>query len=85
MIALTDDVYSLWVDTLSKLVCETSDRMVGHVTPSDPDMAWIRQLWPAGAKSIDWSVAVGLCRSIGLAVPQEKDLAEVCLQHALQN
>ena len=79
MIALTDDVYTLWVDTLSKLVSETSDRMVGHGTPSDPDTAWIRQLWPAGAKNIDWGVAVGLCRSIGLAVPQEKDLTEVNL------
>ena len=81
MIALTDDVYNLWVDTLGKLVSETSDRMVGHATPSDPDTAWIRQLWPAGAKNIDWSVAVGLCRSIGLAVPQEKDLIEVSLSH----
>lgn len=77
MIALTDDVYKLWVNTLSKLVSETSDRMVGHGTPSDPDMAWIRQLWPAGAKSIDWSVAVGLCRSIGLPVPQDSEGMQV--------
>lgn len=77
MIALTDDVYKLWVDTLSKLVSETSDRMVGHATPSDPDTAWIRQLWPAGAKSIDWGVAVGLCRSIGLAVPHHRDGVKV--------
>lgn len=77
MIALTDDVYGLWVDTLSRLVSETSDRMVGHGTPSDPDTAWIKQLWPVGAKEIDWGVAVGLCRSIGLAVPQERDLAQV--------
>ena len=79
MIALTDDVYKLWVDTLSRLVSETSDRMVGHGTPSDPDTAWIRQLWPAGAKSIDWSVAVGLCRSIGLVVPQNRDGTPVSL------
>lgn len=84
MIALTDDVYKLWVSTLSKLVSETSDRMVGHATPSssDPDTAWIRQLWPAGAKSIDWSVAVGLCRSIGLPVPQDMDGIQVGLRSA---
>lgn len=72
MIALTDQTYKLWAETLGQLVSVTSDRIVGQVTPSDPDSAWIRQLWPAGARSIDWTTAVGLCRSIGLAVPDKK-------------
>ena len=74
MIALTDDVYEMWVDTLRKLVSETSDRLVAEVTPTDPDLMWIRQLWPAGAKTVDLMAAEGLCRKIGLIVP--KDVAE---------
>ena len=71
MTALTDDMYTLWVDTLTRLVSETSDRMVAQVTPSDPDMMWIRQLWPAGAKSIDFPTAQGLCGGLGLNISSE--------------
>lgn len=71
MVALTDDVYQLWIDTLKALVSETSDRLVAEVTPSDPDMMWIRQLWPAGANVIDPSKAIALCRQIGLMVDED--------------
>ena len=71
MTALTDEMYNLWVDTLTRLVSETSDRMVAQVTPSDPDMMWIRQLWPAGAKCIDFATAQGLCGGLGLNIPTD--------------
>ena len=71
MIALTDDVYDLWVKTLQTLVAETSDRLVAQVTPNDPDTMWIRQLWPAGTRTIDFSTASGLCGQIGLPIPEE--------------
>jgi hypothetical protein len=70
MIALTDESYKLWADTLGALVSVTSDRVVGQAMPSDPDSAWIRQLWPAGAKCIDWATAEKLLRLIGLPVPE---------------
>jgi hypothetical protein len=70
MISLTDDVHDHWIDTLRTLVAETSDRAVAEIKPSDPDLIWIRQLWPAGSSTIDMGTAVGLCRSIGLAVPK---------------
>lgn len=69
MIALTDDVYDHWVQTLRTLVSQTSDRAVGDVVPADPDLLWIRQLWPQGSGTIDLNAALGLCRSIGLDVP----------------
>ncbi|ORX33745.1 PLC-like phosphodiesterase [Kockovaella imperatae] len=71
MSALTDDMYRLWVDTLTLLVSETSDRFVAQVTPSDPDMMWIRQLWPAGAKCIDFQTAQGLCGGLGLLISSD--------------
>jgi phosphatidylinositol phospholipase C delta len=71
MISLTDDVHDHWVGTLRTLVAETSDRTVAEIKPSDPDLIWIRQLWPAGSQAIDMGTAVGLCRSIGLVVPKE--------------
>jgi len=74
MTALTDDVYDLWVQTLTSLVSETSDRLVAQVTPADPDLMWIRQLWPAGAKVIDFNTAAGLCGGLGMIIPA--DIAE---------
>ncbi len=71
MIALTDDVYELWVNILRKLVAETSDRLVAQVSPTDPDGMWIRQLWPAGARTIDFATASGLCGQIGLVIPSQ--------------
>ena len=71
MTALADDVYTLWVNTLTSLVSETSDRLVSQVTPSDPDMMWIRQLWPAGAKVVDFGTAAALCGGLGLVIPYE--------------
>lgn len=67
--ALTDDTYQLWVDTLTKLVSETSDRLINQITPSDPDLMWIRQLWPAGAKVVDFGTAAALCGGMGLIIP----------------
>ena len=69
MTALTDDVYDLWTKTLTALVAETSDRLIAQVTPTDPDLMWIRQLWPAGAKVIDFNTAAGLCGGLGMIVP----------------
>ena len=69
MTALTDDVYDMWVKTLTELVSETSDRLVAQVTPSDPDLMWIRQLWPAGARVIDFGTAAGLCGGLGMIIP----------------
>lgn len=71
MTALTDDVYDLWVKTLTTLVSESSDKVVAQVTPADPDLMWIRQLWPAGAKWIDFGTAAGLCGGLGLIIPSE--------------
>lgn len=80
MISLTDDVHEQWVSTLRTLVAETSDRAVGDVTPSDPDLIWIRQLWPHGATSIDMSTALGLCRSIGMDISLQLQAEyQVCL------
>ena len=73
MIALTEDIYDLWVDTLKRLVAETSDRLVSQITPSDPDSLWIRQLWPAGVKTIDFATASRLCGQIGLSLPHEAE------------
>jgi phosphatidylinositol phospholipase C delta len=70
MIALTDDVFDLWVTTLRTLVSETSDRLVNEVKPADPDLLWIRQLWPAGVKAIDQPTATALLRQVGLVVPE---------------
>ncbi len=69
MTAMTDDVYDMWVSTLTALVSETSDRFVAQITPSDPDLMWIRQLWPAGAKFIDFGTAAGLCGGLGMIIP----------------
>ena len=71
MTALTDDVYDLWTKTLTALVAETSDRLIAQVTPTDPDLMWIRQLWPAGAKVIDFNTAAGLCGGLGMIVPPQ--------------
>ena len=71
MTALTDDAYDLWVQTLTRLVSETSDRLVAQVTPADPDLMWIRQLWPAGAKVVDFNTAAGLCGGLGMIIPAE--------------
>lgn len=82
MISLTDDVHDHWIDTLRTLVAETSDRAVAEIKPSDPDLIWIRQLWPGGSSTIDMGTAVGLCRSIGLAVPKAlQEGYKVSLQH----
>nr|XP_019049181.1 phosphatidylinositol phospholipase C, delta [Kwoniella bestiolae CBS 10118]OCF28111.1 phosphatidylinositol phospholipase C, delta [Kwoniella bestiolae CBS 10118] len=69
MVALTDDIYDLWVQTLKSLVSVTLDRHVADVTPADPDLIWIRQLWPIGSKVIDRSKAEALCTQIGLQIP----------------
>ena len=69
MIALEEEIFRLWVNTLQRLVSETSDRLVAQVTPTDPDLLWIRQLWPAGVRTIDMTKAVSLCNQIGLTVP----------------
>lgn len=71
MTALTDDTYDVWVSTLTALVSESSDKVVAQVTPSDPDLMWIRQLWPTGAKLIDFGTAAGLCGGLGLIIPSE--------------
>ncbi|WVQ85423.1 hypothetical protein IAT38_007588 [Cryptococcus sp. DSM 104549] len=73
MIALTDDVYNMWVAALKELVSVTLDRQVSDVTPADPDMIWIRQLWPMGTKSINRQKAAALCAQIGLQIPKEVD------------
>jgi phosphatidylinositol phospholipase C delta len=69
MIALTDDAYEMWVSTLRMLVSETADRLVSEIKPADPDLLWIRQLWPSGAKVIDMATAVGILRQVGLVIP----------------
>ncbi|WVR05835.1 hypothetical protein IAU60_002861 [Kwoniella sp. DSM 27419] len=70
MVALTDDIYALWVQTLKALVSVTTDRHVSDVTPADPDLIWIRQLWPVNDKVIDTSKAERLCQQIGLKIPE---------------
>ena len=71
-IARTDDVYNLWVKALHELVSESSDKVVsgaeGH-SGSDPELRFIRQLWPAGVTAIDKTAAAGLCAQLGLNVP----------------
>ncbi|WVQ97242.1 hypothetical protein IAU59_004352 [Kwoniella sp. CBS 9459] len=69
MVALTDELYDLWVQTLKSLFSVTLDRHVSDITPADPDLIWIRQLWPMGAKAIDREKAEGLCNQIGLKIP----------------
>ncbi|OCF32784.1 phosphatidylinositol phospholipase C, delta [Kwoniella heveanensis CBS 569] len=69
MVALTDEIYDLWVQTLKSLFSVSLDRHVSDVTPADPDLIWIRQLWPIGAKVIDREKAEGLCNQIGLNIP----------------
>ncbi|WWD17929.1 hypothetical protein CI109_102374 [Kwoniella shandongensis] len=69
LIALTDEIYAMWVKALKELVSVTLDRHVTDVTPADPDMIWIKQLWPMGTKAIDREKAEGLCRQIGLEIP----------------
>ncbi|ODN84111.1 hypothetical protein L202_00124 [Cryptococcus amylolentus CBS 6039] len=71
MIALTDETYSLWVKALKELVSITLDRQVSDVTPSDPDMIWIRQLWPLGTRAINKAKAEALCAQIGLQINQK--------------
>jgi len=71
MVALTDDSYDLWIDSLKSLVSATSDRRVSDITPTDPDMLWIRQLWPVGAQVIEPTKADAMCRQIGLVIPSE--------------
>ena len=71
MIALTSDVYELWVSTLKSLVSAKSDRLVSQIAPSDPDLAWIRQLWPSGKDTVDLMTAITLARQIGLVVPDK--------------
>ncbi|WWC86214.1 uncharacterized protein L201_001087 [Kwoniella dendrophila CBS 6074] len=69
MVALTDDIYDLWVKTLKSLVSSMLDRQVADVAPGDPDLIWIRQLWPIGSKVIDREKAEALCTQIGLHIP----------------
>ncbi|WVO17861.1 hypothetical protein L204_105559 [Cryptococcus depauperatus] len=68
MIALTDNVYHMWVKTLKELVSITLDRQVTDIVPTDPDMLWIRQLWPPGTNMIDRQKANELCAQIGLQI-----------------
>ncbi|WVQ71248.1 hypothetical protein IAR50_000773 [Cryptococcus sp. DSM 104548] len=71
MIALTDETYSMWVKALKELVSITLDRQITDVTPSDPDMIWIRQLWPLGTRAINKAKAEALCAQIGLHINQK--------------
>ncbi|WWC66358.1 uncharacterized protein I206_100259 [Kwoniella pini CBS 10737] len=71
MVALTDEIYDLWVQTLKSLVSVTTDKHVSDVTPADPDLIWIRQLWPIGSKVIDREKAEALCTQIGLQIPTQ--------------
>lgn len=71
-VARTDDVYQLWVRALHELVSKNSDKVVSGTegsTVSDPELRFIRQLWPVGATSIDKTAAAGLCSQLGLVVP----------------
>lgn len=71
LIAHTDDIYALWSDTLNDLVSAVSDRVVSgmqHGPPADPDLLFIKQLWPTGASKIDARTATSLCHSLGLVV-----------------
>lgn len=73
-IAHTDDIYALWSDTLNDLVSVASDRVVSgaqHGPATDPDLLFIRQLWPAGATKIDRTTATSLCHQLGLAVGRQ--------------
>lgn len=80
MIALTDEIYFLWIKTLKQLVSITLDRQVTDITPSDPDMLWIRQLWPLGTKTINREKAEALCAQIGLQIKADVgDLKEVSI------
>lgn len=69
LIAHTDDVYDLWVSALQGLVSQTSDKVVSgaaHGPATDPDLLFIRQLWPAGQKTLNEAAAKGLCGKLGL-------------------
>lgn len=70
-IARTDDVYALWVKTLHSLVAENSDRVVSGAIPpaSDPELRFIRQLWPVGVTTISEEKAAGIWTHLGLVVP----------------
>lgn len=70
-IAHTEDIYALWSDTLNDLVSATSDRVVSgtqHGPATDPDLLFIRQLWPVGCAKVERSTATSLCHQLGLAV-----------------
>ncbi|BEJ17859.1 hypothetical protein CspHIS471_0701270 [Cutaneotrichosporon sp. HIS471] len=70
-IAHTDDIYALWSDTLNDLVSAASDRVVSgmqHGPATDPDLLFIKQLWPTGVSKIDARTATSLCHSLGLNV-----------------
>ncbi|WRT64100.1 uncharacterized protein IL334_001029 [Kwoniella shivajii] len=69
MVALTDEIYGLWVQTLKSLVSISTDRHITDITPADPDLIWIRQLWPIGSKVIDSVQVEALCNQIGLQIP----------------
>ncbi|KAL7424581.1 hypothetical protein Q5752_000265 [Cryptotrichosporon argae] len=69
LVALTDDVYELWARTLRALVRATADRLVADIPAADdPDLVFVRQLWPAGASTVDWPTARRLCEQLGLEV-----------------
>lgn len=74
LIAHTDDVYDLWVSALQGLVSQSSDKVVSgaaHGPATDPDLLFIRQLWPAGQKALNEAAAKGLCGKLGLDLTPE--------------
>lgn len=74
LIAHTDDVYELWVSALQGLVSQSSDKVVSgaaHGPATDPDLLFIRQLWPAGQKTLNEAAAKGLCGKLGLDLTPE--------------
>lgn len=74
LIAHTDDVYDLWVSALQGLVSQSSDKVVSgaaHGPATDPDLLFIRQLWPAGQKTLNEAAAKGLCGKLGLDLTPE--------------
>lgn len=71
-IARTDDVYALWVRALQNLVSASSDKVVSGTqvaSDSDPELRFIRQVWPAGTKAIDKATTASICAQLGLVVP----------------
>lgn len=74
LIAHTDDVYELWVSALQGLVSQSSDKVVSgaaHGPATDPDLLFIRQLWPAGQRTLSEAAARGLCGKLGLNLTTE--------------